>query len=965
MSRCFRFDPFNSGVLVLLCLVFSLVSPNIWAATITVSGGGNALGDAVSTASNGDTLRVTDSQTYNCFNLTKTLTIEAASGAAPQVTAGSGGATAGGEAIRVFEEGRAATVKGLHLIRNDNSTTQPGNQVIAVFNGSSSTTFTLEDCIVEIAVSGTSVDNRVSGFGDKVICNGCTFRRSDTNANPCVMLFDGGNDATFNDCTFGPGCAGAHGVTAVPEADGSITFNNCTFTGLIGGARGINASDRPQTYNLNGCTFDTGVYAIYAGTGSSSPGTVFNIQRTVFKPMNSDWQIFAGDGNGITFNLTNDVFLADSREHVSFSGAFGQTWNVKHCTFAQSPGASTPPNRIWFFMEGEDVIGNTIDVRNCIVSCPDAANGVSLFYNNPNSPLIPDPVVTTGTTLWETSSHGADKVLNGDLIVNAGTSLFGAPVFDTDGYHLKAGSEALAAGEDVGVATDLDGEVRPLGGGNPDLGADESALQPGAAPTETPTPLNNPTPTRTPTATPTLTPTQSGCTITVSGGGTALWEAVAGASTGCVITIEDSLDYASFNLDKEITIQAAPGQSPRIVAGTGGASHGEAIRVYDAGRRAILKGLHLIRINDTGLEPANQVLFVIQGSDDSVFYMFDCIVEIDAQGLDLDNRVCFIGDTASLHNCTFRRTDNNSNPRLWLGDMAYNSYLEACTFGPAVDGDGVYCTLSSPNKSLTFSNCTFLENTSVTSNVGIRCSDRAHILNMLDCDFAGSTGILGFIGNSGDGTGTVWNVNRCTFGPRETGGPRVLWAMDASNVEYNFTNCVFFAGSQNERQMTGEGQANNYYFTHCTFTDGPGQQAMNFIQWLYLGQDFSDNIDRGIYVFHNNIINHPNTGDVLVMGTRGLRDNVTVEAGVNMFNVMSSNPDDALRGVEGATELNQDPLLATDRIHLTSASPAEGMGLDRGVTDDFDNQIRPQGGSTPDLGADEIGSTAIELWTQY
>ena len=72
-----------------------------------------------------------------------------------------------------------------------------------------------------------------------------------------------------------------------------------------------------------------------------------------------------------------------------------------------------------------------------------------------------------------------------------------------------------------------------------------------------------------------------------------------------------------------------------------------------------MKGLHLIRINDTGLEPANQVLFVIQGSDDSVFYMFDCIVEIDAVDQNLDNRVCFIGDTASLHNCTFRRTDNN------------------------------------------------------------------------------------------------------------------------------------------------------------------------------------------------------------------------------------------------------------------------------------------------------------------
>jgi len=101
------------------------------------------------------------------------------------------------------------------------------------------------------------------------------------------------------------------------------------------------------------------------------------------------------------------------------------------------------------------------------------------------------------------------------------------------------------------------------------------------------------------------------------------------------------------------------------------------------------------------------------------------------------------------------------------------------------------------------------------------------------------------------------------------------------------------------------------------------------------------------------------------MGTRGLYGYVTVEAGVNLFNVLSSNPDDSLRGVEGATEIEADPLLAADRFHLTSGSPAEGVGLYKGITEDFDNQMRPQGGSNPDLGADEIGGTAVELWTQY
>ncbi len=932
---------------------------------IYVSGGGSALGDAVADPGTGSNcvIIIQDSLEYNAFNLNKPITIQAAVGQTPTVIAGLGGATAGGEAIRVYDDGRGATLKGLHLIRNENTSTQPGNQVIAVFNHSSDVTFTMEDCIVEIAVPGESVDNRVSGFGDKVVFNRCTFRRSDSNGNPLVMLFDGGNNATFNNCTFGPGSNGASGVTSIPEANGTITFNDCLFTGLKGGGRGITATDRPQTYNINDCTFAPGVFALFAGNNASSPGTVFNIQRTVFSANNTDWQIFAGDGSGITFNLTNNVFFVDSRPHVSFSGSRGQNWNVKHCTFAQAPGSSSPSSVVWFFLEGEDPSFSTIDVRNCVVSCPDAINGVSLFYNNPSQPLIQEPVVTAGTTLWETYNVDPAKVLSGDLIVGVGTNIFGHAFLDTDGYHLKAGSEALAAGENVGVTQDIDGESRPLGGGSPDLGADESAIPPGAAPTVTPTPENNPTPTRTPTPTPTQTPVPSGCNVSVSGGGFALLEAVAAAETGCVLTIEDSLDYVSFNLDKEITIQAAPGQTPRIVAGTGGASGGEAIRVYDAGRRAILKRLHLVRVDDLNLNGGSQVLVVFQNSDPSVFYMFDCTIEIDAPGQSLDNRVCFIGDTASIHNCTFRRNDDNPNPRLWIGDAAIDSYIEGCTFGPAPDGTGVVCTLNTPKRSLTFSHCTFIENTTLKGNLGLGCFDRPHLMNVLDCDFGGNSGIFG--GNNSSAPGTVWNIQRCIFGPREEGGARVLWAADGDGAEYNYTNCVFFAGNQNERQMNGEGHANTFRFTHCTFTDAPGKQAPNFIQWLFLGQDFSDNIDLGTYVFHNNIISHPNTSDVLVMGTRGLYGYVTVEAGVNLFNVLSSNPDDSLRGVEGATEIEADPLLAADRFHLTSGSPAEGVGLDKGITEDFDNQMRPQGGSNPDLGADEIGGTAVELWTQY
>jgi len=48
----------------------------------------------------------------------------------------------------------------------------------------------------------------------------------------------------------------------------------------------------------------------------------------------------------------------------------------------------------------------------------------------------------------------------------------GDPAFAADGYHLTAGSAAIDQGGNAGVASDIDGQARPLGAGY-DLGADE------------------------------------------------------------------------------------------------------------------------------------------------------------------------------------------------------------------------------------------------------------------------------------------------------------------------------------------------------------------------------------------------------------------------------------------------------------------------------------------------------------
>jgi hypothetical protein len=74
--------------------------------------------------------------------------------------------------------------------------------------------------------------------------------------------------------------------------------------------------------------------------------------------------------------------------------------------------------------------------------------------------------VTMTQTLW-------DAVLTPTLgAVHEANSFSGTAALAADGYHLNANSDAVDAGLDVGVADDVDGQLRPIGPA-PDVGADE------------------------------------------------------------------------------------------------------------------------------------------------------------------------------------------------------------------------------------------------------------------------------------------------------------------------------------------------------------------------------------------------------------------------------------------------------------------------------------------------------------
>jgi len=80
-------------------------------------------------------------------------------------------------------------------------------------------------------------------------------------------------------------------------------------------------------------------------------------------------------------------------------------------------------------------------------------------------------------TLWGSGAwaNGTDWINNNTLFTGT-VNIWGDPAFadpDDGDYHIGPGSAAIDAGVNAGVATDIDGDPRPVGMGY-DIGADEA-----------------------------------------------------------------------------------------------------------------------------------------------------------------------------------------------------------------------------------------------------------------------------------------------------------------------------------------------------------------------------------------------------------------------------------------------------------------------------------------------------------
>jgi parallel beta-helix repeat protein len=158
----------------------------------------------------------------------------------------------------------------------------------------------------------------------------------------------------------------------------------------------------------------------------------------------------SGDGGGLfamggTAGLVNNV-IADNQ--ADDHGAGLTNWNadlhLRQTTLARNEGSA-------------------IHVNSGAVFCTN-----TIVYSHAIGVHVESGAITMAATLWE---NNLVRTLG---VVNESGSFTGTAVFDVDGYHLTAGSQAIDAGVHAGVMSDIDGEPRL---GSPDLGADEYVLR--------------------------------------------------------------------------------------------------------------------------------------------------------------------------------------------------------------------------------------------------------------------------------------------------------------------------------------------------------------------------------------------------------------------------------------------------------------------------------------------------------
>lgn len=189
----------------------------------------------------------------------------------------------------------------------------------------------------------------------------------------------------------------------------------------------------------------------YTGGGMSWSGGAITVTANLLQDNSASWGggIWAGNASAVVDNNLLASNIATGHGSALYINTYSpNTASFRHSTIARNSGGDDVA--VYVADYGRAAFYNTIMAENTI--------GVGMGWSTS---------IVFERTLWD------NNITNTLGYIDEVGHLEGQSAFASDGFHLTEASDAVDAGIEVGLATDVDGEPRPQGSA-PDIGADES-----------------------------------------------------------------------------------------------------------------------------------------------------------------------------------------------------------------------------------------------------------------------------------------------------------------------------------------------------------------------------------------------------------------------------------------------------------------------------------------------------------